>query len=376
MSSSSAARRKTVLLMIRELGIGGSERQTSMMAQSLDQRDFRVIVGAFHSEGLRRAQLNEAGIPVVEFGVRSFASPSLWRWRREFREYLQREQVSIVHPFDYGTVVFCALSTPRTGVRFISSQRSQRILLPRTYRPLVRCSDWVADTLVVNSEFLRQEMIQEEGWRPERVRLVRNAIDTDAFQPPAGPRRRPEILAGAEMVVGCVAGLRREKDLGTLMHAVQRLVPRFPGLRLLLVGSGPADEELRQLCAQLRLEQHCHFVPQTADVLPWLHSIDIFVLPSTSEALSNSLMEAMSTGAAVVASRVGGNVELVTHGANGLLFPAGDVPALEAALESLITQPAYREQLGRAARHFLTENFSARAVAASLGAVYQEPSKG
>ena len=361
--------------MIRELGIGGSERQTSMMAQSLNQKDFRVIVGAFHSEGLRRAQLNEVGIPVVEFGVRSFGRLSLWKRRQEFRKFLRQEQVAVVHPFDYGTVLFCALSTPGTGVRFISSQRSQRVLLPPNQRRLVRCADFAADTLVVNSEFLRQEMIKEEGWRPERLRLIRNAIDVNAFQPPVGPRLRLAPLAGAKIVVGCIAALRSEKDLGTLMAAVQRLAPRFPGLHLLLVGSGSAEPELRKLCAQLGLDQICHFVSQTADVLPWLHCIDIFVLPSTSEALSNSLMEALSTGTAAVASRVGGNVELITHNQNGLLFEARDVAGLEAVLATLITQPSQREQLGRKGRDFVVENFSARAVAASLGTVYQEPWK-
>ena len=100
--------------------------------------------------------------------------------------------------------------------------------------------------------------------------------------------------------------------------------------------------------------------------------MDIFVLPSISEALSNSLMEAMATGAAAIASRVGGNVELVEHNRTGLLFQARQVDELATALETLITRPDYRLELARAGRQFIEDNFSARASGAALGAVYLE----
>jgi glycosyltransferase involved in cell wall biosynthesis len=98
--------------------------------------------------------------------------------------------------------------------------------------------------------------------------------------------------------------------------------------------------------------------------------MDIFVLPSLSEALSNSLMEAMACGCCAVASEVGGNPELVEHGQTGLLFPAGDSLALAAALESLLDSPALRHRLAGAGAGFIREGFSSQAAARRMGRIY------
>jgi glycosyltransferase involved in cell wall biosynthesis len=372
MSSSSSDGRKTVLLLVRELGIGGSERQMSMAARQLDPDRYRVLVGCFSQTGLRQAELAAVGIPVREFPVRSFGSWSLIEQRAAFRKFLREESVDVVHPFDYVTVLFSALGVSGTGVRFISSQRSHRGLIPLPYRWLMPLSDRVADQVVVNSESLRQELTVQAGLPPGQVRLVRNILLPEMFpEPPSGPRPRPGPLAGASLVVGCIAALRAEKDFGTLLRAARPLVDRYPGLRVLLVGSGPVEDELRALAGQLGLAGSCHFVPATAEVLPWLHSLDVFVLPSISEAMSNSLMEAMCTGCASIASAVGGNTELVTPEVTGLLFPAGDAPALQQALDRLLGDAALRQRLGQAARRFIVDTFSPSAVVRQLDALYR-----
>jgi glycosyltransferase involved in cell wall biosynthesis len=112
------------------------------------------------------------------------------------------------------------------------------------------------------------------------------------------------------------------------------------------------------------------FVPGTNRVVDWLRRMDIFVLPSRSEALSNSLMEAMACGCAVVASRVGGNVELVETGRTGLLFASGDAAQLRDALELLIRTPALRAKLGAAACCRMREAFSLAESTRRMSAIY------
>ena len=107
-----------------------------------------------------------------------------------------------------------------------------------------------------------------------------------------------------------------------------------------------------------------------ASVAECLSGIDIFVLPSRSEALSNSLMEAMACGCCVIASDVGGNPELVRHNETGLLFPAGDAAALADALRSVLTNPAQRTRLAEAAVRFMHSGFSIRDSAARMGEIY------
>jgi glycosyltransferase involved in cell wall biosynthesis len=115
----------------------------------------------------------------------------------------------------------------------------------------------------------------------------------------------------------------------------------------------------------------CTFVPATGQVAEWLHAIDIFVLPSRSEALSNSLLEAMACGCCPVASRVGGSVELIHHGENGMLFEAGDVDQLSNVLETLVERRGLREQLAARARS-TAEQFSIGASARRMEEIYAE----
>ena len=182
--------------------------------------------------------------------------------------------------------------------------------------------------------------------------------ETERDSPPQNP-----------FTIGVVCALRPEKDLGTLIEAFARV--RRPGLRLLIVGSGSMLANLRLQAAASGLAGDCTFVPATGDVAQWLRAIDIFVLPSRSEALSNSLLEAMACGCCPVASRVGGTPELIRHGKNGMLFEAGDVEGLSSVLETLVELRVLREQL--AARSALTaQQFSIGASARCMEEIYTE----
>jgi L-malate glycosyltransferase len=142
-------------------------------------------------------------------------------------------------------------------------------------------------------------------------------------------------------------------------------------LRLLIVGSGSMLGELRSQAEARGLAGACTFVPTTDQVAEWLRAIDIFVLPSTSEALSNALLEAMACGCCPVASRVGGNPELIRHGENGMLFEAGDVGQLADELETLVELRVLREQLAAKAR-LTAEQFSIAASARRMEEIYTE----
>jgi glycosyltransferase involved in cell wall biosynthesis len=130
-------------------------------------------------------------------------------------------------------------------------------------------------------------------------------------------------------------------------------------------------EQLRSQAEARALAPDCIFAPATANAAECLREIDIFVLPSRSEALSNSLLEAMACGCCPVASRVGGNPELIRHGENGMLFEAGDVDQLCHVLEPLIEHPGLRQRLSTRAR-CVAERFSIGASARRMGKIYAD----
>lgn len=189
-----------------------------------------------------------------------------------------------------------------------------------------------------------------------------NGIDTSRFAytgpDPAGPA-----------VV--VARLAPEKDVETLLRATALAVRRYPDFRLEVAGDGPCRAALERFTAELGLVGWVRFLGPVRDVPALLARARLFVLPSLTEGVSLTLLEAMARGLPVAATRVGGNVEVVADGETGLLVPAGDPPALPAALLRLWGDPEEGARLGRAARRRVEDHFDVRAMVAAYEAPYR-----
>lgn len=356
---------KPVLLMVRELGSGGTERQLTQTARFLDRSRFEVHVACFLDDGFRARELRAEGIPVIRFPVRSFRSFSTVRPLLDFGAYLRRHRIALVHTFDYPANTFGVPAARLFRVpAVLSSQRGSRDLVPAGYRHILRLTDRMVDGLVVNCEDLRRHLTAEEGVRPGLIQLCYNGIDTSEFYPCPAPPRKDGL------VIGVVSVLRPEKSIQTLLDAFARIRSLRPGLQLMIVGAGPQRGELEARAGKLGILPDCIWEPDTADVASRLRAIDIFVLPSISEALSNSLMEAMACGCCPAASNVGGNPELVDDGRTGLLFRAGDAPHLAAKLQVLIERETLRRSMAAAAASLIRTRFSVQASAARMAEIY------
>jgi L-malate glycosyltransferase len=341
----------------------------TQIARALDRTQFIPHVGCFIPGGVRDRELRFAGVPIVQFPVTSFRNLSPFTSARMFRRYIQEHQISLVHAFDTPSNVFTALWARTTRVtKLVTSQRAHRDLVSPGYRRLLRISDRRAHSIVVNCEFLRHHLIDDERAPADRIHLCYNGVDLEEFQP--GPRKRPAALTGDGLVIGVICALRPEKGLDTLLTAFANLSRSVESLRLAVVGHGPSLESLRALAHRLGVESRVHFEPGTARVIDWLHAFDIFVLPSLSEAFSNALMEAMACRCAVVASRVGGNPELVAED-RGRLFASGDPQDLERTVRQLIEQPDLRARLACAGAEFVQRNLSLTASARRMEEIYR-----
>jgi glycosyltransferase involved in cell wall biosynthesis len=358
-----------VLLMVRELSLGGTERQLTETAKSLDRSQFTPHVACLRPQGLRMEELQAAGVPIFRIPVRSFYSPAAIDGIRQLGAYLRRHNIQLVHTFDTPMNLLGAPAARfyRTPV-VLSSQRAYRALTPPVGRHLLRITDRLVDGVVVNCKAIEKHLIQDEKLAPARVHLCYNGIDTELFRRRALPR--PDYLQSASIVIGVVCALRPEKGLDTLLEAFARVRPSNPQAKLVLIGSGPAQPGLEALAAHLGLTGSCIFEPATTNVADWLSLIDIFVLPSLSEALSNSLMEAMACGCCVIASQVGGNPELVSHGNTGLLSRPADADDLTSKLQFAIENKDARAAMAQAATRFLHDGFSLTAAARRMGHIY------
>ena len=359
-----------VLLVVRELDLGGSERQLAEIAKALDRERFEPHVGCFRPDGIRGRELRGAGVPIVQFAVRSFRHPSVIPAARHLAEYVRQHSIRLVHSFDVPSTLFAVPAAKMlTDAVVLSSQRAHRDLTPGLRRYLLRMTDRIADGIVVNCEAIVRDLVAGEGVPRERIHVCYNGIDLREFHRIPAPSAHPGVDP-ALIRVGVVCALRPEKNLLSLIEAFAVTRARVGNMQLLIVGSGPCLDDIRARAEQLGVLQHCLFEPTTNRVAEWLSRMDIFVLPSRSEALSNALMEAMACGCAAVASRVGGNVELVQHGQTGLLYESGNVAELSDALTYLATNAADRRALAAAAESRMAADFSLARSAGRMGEIY------
>jgi len=352
-----------VLLMARELHIGGSERQMTETALVLDRSVFEPHVGCFRPAGMRGDELRQAEVPVVQFPVTSYRSPSAITEAPKIARYIRENGIRIVHTWDYPLNVYAIpITRLMSSAIAVSSQRFHRELMPRGYHRLARFADRRSHAIVVNCEFLRRHLIDDERVSEAKIQVCHNGIDLDRF--------RRITTSTHPLTIGCICALRPEKDLKTLIGAFARVRRATSELKLIIVGSGDELAILQQYSREAGVAETVHFEPATPRVSEWLSAIDIFVLPSRSEALSNSLMEAMACGCCPVASNVGGNPELVRPGETGLLFRAGVPEDLASSLQTLIGQPDLRRDLAARAESFIRSNFSTAAAARRMAQIY------
>jgi glycosyltransferase involved in cell wall biosynthesis len=359
-----------VLLMARRLDLGGSERQMAEMAKALDRSRFEPHVGCLRPEGLRGTELKAAGVPIAHFPVHSYASSSTISGAWQLVRYIRRHKIRLVYTCDYPLTVF-AVPVARffTSAIVVSSTRSHRELIPRNYLKLVRMTDRLVDAIVVNCEFLRRHLVKDENVSPRRIELCYNGIDLEEFRRLDTPRAA--ALPPDAVVIGVVCVLRPEKGLSTLLQAFARL--RNLGVKrvkLAIVGSGQMRNPLEAEARALGIWEDCVFAPATNAVAEWLSAIDIFVLPSLSEALSNSLMEAMASGCCSVASNVGGNPELIRDRETGLLFEPRDAAGLSDVLRTLVEDESFRRRLAAAGQRMVREHFSIRLSSQRMGEIF------
>jgi glycosyltransferase involved in cell wall biosynthesis len=341
------------------------------IAKHLDRSRFDPHVCVFRAGWNTPEELASFNVPVFHLPVRSFRSVSALRFAGDLYRYLRRHRIALTHSWDSPTNIFSLPIARAARVRAaLTSQRCHRSLTRPPYLSILRVTDHLADGIVVNSRFLADHLVNDEKAPAAKVHRCINGVDIEKYTAAPG-QSRPPILQSAGMVVGVVCLLRPAKNLQLLLRAFAKVRNLRPDLKLLIVGDGPERDPLMALRRELGLdESQCIFEPVTKDVPYWLRAIDIFVLPSLSESLSNSLIEAMAMGRCALATSIEGNLELIEHGRTGLLFRSDDVDSLAAELKLAIEDDALRMRLGENASTFARRLFSWENAARNMERIY------
>jgi glycosyltransferase involved in cell wall biosynthesis len=361
----------TVLFIIKPERGAGAEMVLVEAAKRLNPERFRVLCGLLTPDA---EQIIPAQLATVDFRM-----PWLngWVWLRFFFRLcwvIYRHQVDVIHVNSYVPGNYARLAAVLMQVPIVIDHWHGFTRFNRKRRLICRALARFTDLSLTVSQGVKDNLVKEIGLDPNKVRVVPNGVDIAAIDAarPGLEVRRELGLPEAAPVIGLVGRLdhwgKGHKELFTAMGSLK---DRYP-VHVLIVGGGRREEEVKQLAASLGLAGQVHFLGSRQDVPDLLHAMDIFVLPSYSEGLSLALLEAMAAGLPVIATAVGGNPEVVTDGATGLLIPPRDAEALAGALKRLMDNPTWAKDLGNSARRHVETDYSLERLGRDINEIYEE----
>jgi len=356
-----------VLLLVDSLRVGGAERLTVVLANALRRRGFdaRLAHLGIETSQLLVDELRAADTPELDLHLGSLFDP---RPTLSLAAYLRREGIDVLHTHNrYAHLVGrpAAVLARRPVLSTIHNIRDP----VSGWRDAVRrrLDYWTARALcteiITVSEAQRQVYIRATGIDPARVETHISGVDTDRFRPDptARTRLREELGITADTtLILTIAMLRPGKGVDDALDAVARVRKQSRKFRFVIAGDGIERPRLERTASLLGLESHVQFLGLRGDVPALLAAADIYLCPSHFEALSTSVLEAMSAGLPVVATEVGGLPEIVTHNRTGLLVPASSPDTLAAALVRLF-DPDLREAMGITGRRWVESHASTQA---------------
>lgn len=364
--------------VVYRFGTGGLENGLVNLINLLPADRYRHVVICLTDFGPFRDRIRRRDVECIALNKREgrypLFYPPLWK-------VLRRLRPDIVHTRNLAAleaqVPACLLGVPcrihgeHGRDVFDLHGRSRRYnRLRRAIRPLVH-------QYIAVSRDLEHWLRETVAVPPARVAQIYNGVDTTRFTPRQGPRPAvgDTVFCGEDkLVIGTVGRMAEVKDPITLVRAFLILLDTIPEarhfLRLAIVGDGPQRGKVLALLDAAGAAPLAWVPGERDDVPRLLQCLDVFALPSLGEGISNTVLEAMSTGLPIVATAVGGNAELLDDGVSGRLVPPSDPAAMAQALHAYIADPALRCSHGRAARRRVERDFGLEAMVEAYGRVY------
>ncbi len=346
-----------ILFHVDSLVIGGLEHKVLQLVLRLDRKRFEPIVSWSWRYGICGEQLQMAGVPVVKIVPFAANCPGVGEATRQIREIAP----DIFHTFSCRENASDVVVAHRARVPIIISGRDN----VRHWAPRSPARDWEfdrnakTDFITPCCEAAAELCRKLEGVHPRKLITIYNGVEIPPlFQ---GTSVRQDLgLSDDVLLLGYAAGYRKLKGHETLLYALRSVVDRRPDVHLVCCGDDEEGrlEQLTKLSSSLSLDKHVTLLAPFSNMARFYSALDLYLHPSHSEALSMSILEAMSYRLPVVATSVGGTSEAVLDGTTGLLSPPSQPAPLSEAILSIIDRPDVRIAMGTAGRKLVEEKFS------------------
>ena len=343
----------------------GTENQLKGMLDRFDSDSVTAVLYTLRDaipEDLRQ----RFPCPVHCLGVGSLLSPRAAGRFFSLVASLRAERFDIAMVYFVDTNLFVVPACRLAGIpNIVVNRRDMGYWYEKRLLQKLNLVNRLTDYFLVNSRAVKMQVSAHEGFPADRIQVIPNGMwnpDKDDSHPPADRAFLPDGVPAGAKIVGITASLRSVKRVDRFVDMAAEVAQRVPDAHFLIAGQGSLQAELRQQTRQLNLADRVHFLGQVADVRPLLATLDVGVLTSESEGLSNSLLEYARAGIPAVTFDTGGNREVVVDGRTGLLVPEGDTAALARSVIRLLDDQDLRLAMAQAGRRHAVRSFSAEKI--------------
>lgn len=344
-----------------------------LLSTRIDRAAFAAEVQVFDKTGPFAERIEAAGIP-VRLDRRGPGFLDL-AFLRRLADGWKADPPDVIHAHNCTALVYAAFAARRAGgIPVVYTEHGRSVASPLHDRALHAVAVRLVDRVAAVAGWLKTWLVRNEAFPPSIIEVVPNGVDGARFGMPVDlvAVRRELGLAPATPVGACVARLVRIKNHRSLLDAWRVVVGRAPDATLLLVGDGPERANLEAHAAALGIADRVRFLGDREDVPRLLRVADFHLLPSDSEGTSLTLLEAMASEKASIATSVGGTPDILAHGRTGLLVPPKNSASLAAAILELVADPARAREMGRAAAVEFETRYTLEAMIATYARIYRE----
>jgi len=366
-----------IIFVITSTGVGGAEKMLYHTITGLDPARYSIRLCSLKEKGVYARTLEKRGIPVYCLGMREGTTAAGWidslRVLLLLFIYFIKERPTIVHSFLFRANITARITAWLSGVPVCIS--SVRVMGGEAQycHFIERLTAFMVDRYTAVSEQVKNHIVAQAGVPENKISTIYNGVPSEGSSASAEPpfMNFPGLHPG-DRVVMTAGRLHRQKGYDCLIKAIAQLQRSFPSVKLIILGEGEEENNLKKLADLLDLTGKVIFAGLCPDPGTLLQTAELFVLASRWEGMPNVILEAMAAGKAVVATEVGGIPAIVVRGVTGVLVPPEDVHALSHAMKELLEDEGRAQAMGAAGRERVGQHFSIAAMVNKTENLYQE----
>ncbi len=364
-----------ILHLIPSLGIGGTEKILFELCRGLNASKFENHIVSLKSGGEAQKKISEIGVPVTLLnspdGLISgiLALPFVYA---KLKTVMKGVAPDLIHTWLTRANVLGRLAARGAGFqRVVSSLRVMEV--EKSYHRMAeRWTGDLARSITVNSSALRDFAVNAIGLPEEKICLIRNGIDTARIlDQNLVNSYRHQWAASGKFTVGAIGRFHRQKGVDVLLEAAQAILKAHPGAQFLIAGDGPEKNNLASQARRLGIGSSVTFCGWVKGAPEFLSILDLFVLPSRWEGMPNAVMEAMLAEKPVIATKVSGVPDLIKNEVDGLIVAPEDAAGLSQAINRLINDLEFGQELARAARQKIMSHFDLKNMISEYEKLYE-----